>query len=51
MFAYVMDKLRDNGFKIRYSDALNNQSPDTYIYMAFAEFPFVSSNSKPGTAR
>ena len=40
-----------NGFKIRYSDALNNQSSDTYIYMAFAEFPFVSSNSKSGVAK
>ena len=28
-----------------------NKNSDTHIYMAFAEFPFVSSNSKAGVAR
>ena len=41
-----------NGFKQRqgaYSD--NNGSGDTYIYMAFAENPFVTSGATPVTAR
>jgi len=40
-----------NGFKLRTSDALVNGSGDTYIYMAFAEFPIVSSNDVPTVAR
>ena len=40
-----------NGFKLRTTDSGQNGDGDSYIYMAFAEFPFVSSNSKPGTAR
>ena len=40
-----------NGFKIRKNDGGMNNTGITYIYAAFAEFPFVSSNSKPGTAR
>ena len=40
-----------NGFKLGYTDSDTNSSGGTYVYMAFAEFPFVSSNSKPGTAR
>ena len=40
-----------NGFKIRTSDALVNANTGEYIYIAFAEFPIVSSNSKAGTAR
>ena len=43
--------LLSNGFKIRTSDSGFNISGDTYIYAAFAEFPFVSSNSKAGVAR
>ena len=43
--------LLSNGFKITTSDSGFNINGDTYIYAAFAEFPFVSSNSKPGTAR
>ena len=35
-----------NGIKIRTTDGGDNGSGDTYLYMAFAEFPFVSSNSK-----
>ena len=39
-----------NGFKFRNADH-NNQSGQTYIYMAFAESPFVSSKGLPTTAR
>jgi len=38
-----------NGIKMRSSSA--NGSGDTYIYMAFAENPFVSSKGIPTTAR
>ena len=40
-----------NGLKIRTTDGGWNANGATYIYAAFAEFPFVSSNSKAGTAR
>ena len=43
-----------NGFKIRTTDNELNTSGATYIYMAFAEQPFVTStdnNSIPATAR
>jgi len=40
-----------NGFKLRDSDAQLNGSGSTYIYMAFAESPFVSSSGVPTTAR
>jgi len=40
-----------NGFKIRRNSTQNNASGDTYIYMAFAEHPFVSSEAVPTTAR
>jgi len=40
-----------NGFKIRQSDGVINASGDTYIYMAFAENPFVGSDGTPTTAR
>ena len=40
-----------NGFKIRDTDAQTNGSGETYIYMAFAENPFVNSNGVPGNAR
>jgi len=40
-----------NGFKQRNSDAEFNASGGTYIYMAFAENPFVSSKGIPTTAR
>jgi hypothetical protein len=39
-----------NGFKIRNTSYEVNQ-PGTYIYMAFAENPFVSSTGTPTTAR
>jgi hypothetical protein len=40
-----------NGFKARSTDAAENASGSTYIYMAFAEEPLVSSNNIPATAR
>ena len=40
-----------NGFKIRNTDATINGSGGTFIYMAFAENPFVTSTGIPGLAR
>ena len=40
-----------NGFKLRTSNPNGNASGGTYIYMAFAENPFVTSTSIPTTAR
>ena len=40
-----------NGIKIRDSGGELNASGATYIYMAFAESPIVSSNGVPATAR
>ena len=40
-----------NGFKARTNDPIINASGGTYIYMAFAEHPFVSSKGVPVTAR
>ena len=48
------DKLIDmysNGFKIRTDDAEFNASGNKYIYMCFAENPFVTSTGVPATAR
>jgi len=40
-----------NGFKCRRTHPSQNASGETYIYMAFAEHPFVSSKGVPTTAR
>ena len=40
-----------NGFKIRGTQTRLNTSGGTYIYMAFAENPFVTSTGVPATAR
>ena len=40
-----------NGFKTRTSNANYNASGSVYIYMAFAENPFVTSTGIPATAR
>ena len=40
-----------NGFKIREDNDDINNSSGTYVYMAFAESPFVSSEGVPCTAR
>ena len=43
--------LVSNGFKFRGGSSSSNVSGATYIYMAFAEHPFVSSKGVPCTAR
>ena len=43
--------LLSNGFKLRSGDQWTNVSGGTYIYMAFAESPFVNSNGIPNNAR
>ena len=40
-----------NGFVITKNDTSSNGSGDTYLYIAFAEAPFVNSNGVPGNAR
>ena len=40
-----------NGFKLRSTNGYNNGSGRTYIYMAFAEHPFVGDGTSPVTAR
>lgn len=40
-----------NGFKVRTTDAGQNSSGQSYIYMAFAEQPLVGTNNIPATAR
>ena len=40
-----------NGFKLRATPDYMNGSGSTYIYMAFAENPFVTSTGVPATAR
>ena len=46
----VVDFL-SNGFKMRNAYASANASGGTYIYLAFAESPFVNSNGVPNNAR
>ena len=43
--------LLSNGFKIRSTNSVINGSGSTYIYMAFAENPFVTSTGIPSCAR
>jgi hypothetical protein len=43
--------LLSNGFKVRTTDAGQNASGNTYIYMAFASAPLVGTNNIPATAR
>jgi len=43
--------LLSNGFKWRSSNLIVNESGINYIYMAFAESPFVNSNGVPNNAR
>ncbi len=40
-----------NGFKLNMSSNLTNGNGDTYVYMAFAEQPFVTSKGVPANAR
>jgi hypothetical protein len=48
---YAFIDLLSNGFKMRDTFAGRNGSGGTFIYMAFADSPFVSSKSIPTTAR
>jgi len=48
--AFQLD-IVSNGFKLRTSYAETNASGGSYIYMAFAENPFVTSTGVPTTAR
>jgi len=43
--------LLSNGFKWRATDSDTNESGSTYVYMAFAEAPFVNSSGVPCNAR
>ncbi len=43
--------LLSNGFKMRSAGGGINSNGGTYIYIAFAEFPFVASNNTPAVAR
>ena len=43
--------LLSNGFKLHATNDEVNSASQSMLYAAFAEFPFVSSNSIPGTAR
>ena len=43
--------LLSNGFKIRRVTSALNTDGDNYVYMAFAEAPFVNSNGVPANAR
>ena len=47
---YATDFL-SNGFKLRGTTTARNESGENYIYMAFAEAPFVNSNGVPCNAR
>ena len=49
--SYEMIDILSNGFKLRQSDTDTNQSGGTYIFMAFAEAPFVNSKGVPNNAR
>ena len=43
--------MRSNGFKVTEDNNDMNESGQNFIYMAFAEHPFVSSEGVPTTAR
>ena len=47
---FTLDFL-SNGFKIKHTSNATNGNGETYIYMAFAESPFVSSKGVSVTAR
>ena len=48
--AYGVDIL-SNGFKLRTTDGNFNGDGSTYVFLAFAESPFVNSNGVPTNAR
>ena len=47
----ISGDLLSNGFKLRTTSEHDNENGSTFIYMAFAENPFVTSTGIPGTAR
>ena len=47
---YPMD-FTSSGFKIRHNDNAWNGNGNNFVYMAFAEHPFVTSNGAPNNAR
>jgi len=49
--AFTFFDFLSNGFKCRNSASAVNASGGTYIFMAFAESPFVNSNGIPNNAR
>ena len=51
MLKNLITVLEKNGFKIKNTTSGYNVSGNTYIYMAFAESPFVNSNGVPTNAR
>ena len=50
-FGTAYGLLLSNGFKWNQGDSHWNNSGDTYVYAAFAEHPFVSSEGVPCTAK
>jgi len=50
-YSFTDRDLLSNGFKMRNSNTDRNASGATYIYMAFAESPFVNSKGVPNNAR
>jgi hypothetical protein len=51
-YTYADIDILSNGFKLRSTSSAHNKSAQTYIYMAFAENPFVTSTGRiPCTAR
>ena len=44
-------EMYSNGFKITTTGSFVNTNADNYVYMAFAESPFVNSNGVPNNAR
>ena len=47
----VNPDLLSNGFKLQNNNDIYNKNGQSYIFMAFAEEPLVSSNGVPATAR
>jgi hypothetical protein len=49
--SYNNSDILSNGFKIKNAESRMNTNTHKYIYMAFAENPFVTSTGVPATAR
>ena len=46
----VNPNLLSNGFSLQNNNDIYNKNGQSYIYMAFAESPFVTSTGVPSTA-